>query len=113
METRDTDVLALKVKDPNSPGLKVSDASEKEDVSQKKAGFYFTHVKLNVVTDGMEQLLKTPVVDKTDLTNFYDFSIAWDAQTQRQVQNGTLDPETGKKILAEWGLGLEPDTASI
>jgi uncharacterized protein (TIGR03435 family) len=57
--------------------------------------------------------LKTPVVDKTDLTNFYDFSLIWDAKTAQQIQNNTLDNETGRKILAEWGLGLEPDTASI
>ena len=113
VETRDTDVLVLKIEDPNSTGLKVSDAGEKQDVSPKKGRLNFTHMKLNVVTDGMEQMLKTPVVDKTDLTNFYDFSLAWDAQTRRQIQSGTLDPETGGKILGEWGLGLEPDTASI
>jgi len=113
VETRDTDVLALKVEDPNSPGLKVAEAGEKEDVSPKNGRLYFTHMKLNVVTDGMERMVKMPVVDKTGLTNFYDFSLAWDSQTQRQIQSGTLDPETGKKILDEWGLGLEPDTASI
>jgi uncharacterized protein (TIGR03435 family) len=58
-------------------------------------------------------MLKTPVVDKTGLTNFYDFSLAWDAQTRRGIQNGTLSPEEGEKILAGWGLALEPDTASI
>jgi uncharacterized protein (TIGR03435 family) len=70
-------------------------------------------MKLNLVTDGLENILKTPVVDKTGLTNFYDFSLIWDAHTAQQIQNGTLDNETGRKILAEWGLGLEPDTASI
>jgi uncharacterized protein (TIGR03435 family) len=113
VETRDTDVLALKVEDANSPGLKVSGDGEKEDGSVKNGRLYFTHMKLNVVTDGMESMLKTPVVDKTGLTNFYDFSLAWDPQTRRQIQNGTLDPDTGKKILDGWGLGLEPDTASI
>jgi len=113
VETRDTDVMALKVEDANSPGLKIADAGEKENVMPKNGRLYFTHMKLNVVTDGMESMLKTPVVDKTGLTNFYDFSLAWDPQTRRQIQNGTLDPETGKKILDEWGLGLEPDTASV
>jgi hypothetical protein len=49
----------------------------------------------------------------SSLTNNYDFSLVWDAQTQQQIQSGTLDIETGRKILAEWGLGLEPDTASM
>jgi uncharacterized protein (TIGR03435 family) len=53
------------------------------------------------------------VVDKTGLTNYYDFSLVWDAPTQRLIQGGSLDNETGGKILAEWGLGLEPDTAAM
>ena len=32
---------------------------------------------------------------------------------QQQIQSGNLDSETGRKILAEWGLELEPDTASL
>jgi uncharacterized protein (TIGR03435 family) len=112
METRDTPVLALKVEDPNSPGIKLSTAT-RENQAVKNGRLYFTHMKLSVVTDGLEGILKTPVVDKTDLTNFYDFSLAWDAQTQRQIQSGNMDNETGRKILAEWGLGLEPDTATI
>jgi uncharacterized protein (TIGR03435 family) len=113
VEARDTDVLSLKIEDPDSSGLKVSDAGEKDDVSPKNGRLYFTHQHLSVVTDGLEQMLKTPVVDKTGLTNFYDFSLAWDPQTQRQIQSGTIDADTGKKILGEWGLALEPDTASI
>lgn len=112
VETRDADVLALKVEDPNSPGLKVS-VGEKDDMTEKNGRLYFTHQHLSVVTDGLEQMLKTPVMDRTGLTNFYDFSLVWDPQTRRQIQSGTLDPDTGKKILGEWGLGLEPDTASI
>jgi uncharacterized protein (TIGR03435 family) len=111
-EMRDTDVLALKVQDPNSPGLTVSSGT-RGGVSQKNGRLYFTHQRLTVVTDGLEGMLKTPVVDETGLTNFYDFSLVWDPQTAKQIQSGTLDSETGKKILAEWGLGLEPDTASI
>ena len=112
VETRDTPVLALKVEDPNSPGLKVS-AATTENQTQKNGRLYFTHMKLDVVMNGLENILKTPVVDKTGLTNYYDFSLIWDAHTAQQIQSGTLDNETGKKILAEWGLGLEPDTASI
>lgn len=112
-ETRDTPVLALKIENPNSPGLKVSPDSEKENTNVKNGRLYFTHTHLATVTDGLEGILKTPVVDKTDLTDYYDFSLVWDTKTAQQIQNGTLDNETDRKILAEWGLGLEPDTASI
>ena len=112
LETRDMPVLALKIEDPNLPGLKVSTATT-ESQQEKNGRLYFTHMRLAFVTDNLEQILKMPAVDKTGLTNFYDFSLVWDAQTAKQIQSGTLDTETGKKILAEWGLGLEPDTASI
>ena len=112
VETRDTPVFALKIINPALPGLKVSTART-ENESEKNGRLYFTHTQLSVVTDGLEGMLKTPVVDKTGLTNFYDFSLVWDAKTAQAIQNGTLDNETGGKILAEWGLGLEPDTASM
>jgi len=113
VETRDTPVLALEVEDPNSPGLKTSASGEKENTDVRNGRLYFTHMRLTVLTDGLEQMLKTPVVDKTGLTNFYDFSLVWDTQTQRMLQSGTMDNETGQKILDGWGLGLEPDTASL
>jgi uncharacterized protein (TIGR03435 family) len=112
VETLDTPVLALKIENPALPGLKVSAATQ-ENVAPKNGRLYFTHAQLSIVTDGLEGMLKTPVVDQTGLTNFYDFSLAWDAKTQREIQTGTMDTDTGSKILAEWGLGLEPDTASL
>ncbi len=112
VETVDTSVMALKIENPALPGLKVSTAAQ-TDVSPKNGRLYFTHAQLSIVTDGLEGMLKTPVVDETGLTNFYDFSLAWDAKTQREIQTGTMDTDTGSKILAAWGLGLEPDTASL
>lgn len=112
-ETRDTDVLALKVENPNSEGLKISRDGEQDGLDARNGRLYFTHQRLTTITSALEGILKTPVVDKTDLTNFYNFSLVWDPQTQQKIEGGTLDTETGRKILAEWGLGLEPDTASI
>jgi uncharacterized protein (TIGR03435 family) len=111
-EIRETDVLALKVKIPNPPGFKVSTAA-RENEAVKNGRLYFTHMRINVVTDGMQAILKKPMVDKTGLTNFYDFSLAWDKQTQQQIQTGKMDQETGESILNDWGLELDPDTASI
>ncbi len=89
-ETRDTSVLALKVEDPNSSGLKVSTAKS-DNLAEKNGRLYFTHQRLTTITDGLEGILKTPMVDKTGLTNFYDFSLVWDAKTAQQIQSGTLD----------------------
>ncbi len=112
-ETRDTPVLALKVENPDSPGLKASASDEPAGAEVRNGRLYFTHQRLTVVTDNLEQMIKSPVVDKTGLTNFYDFSLVWNPQMQQQISNGTLDQATGQKILADWGLALEPDTATL
>jgi uncharacterized protein (TIGR03435 family) len=112
-EFRDTQVLALKVENLNSDGLKISPDGERDGTDVRNGRLYFTHQRLTTITSGLEGIWKTPVVDKTGLTNFFDFSLVWDSETEQQIQNGTLDRETGEKILAEWGLALEPDTASI
>lgn len=112
-ENRDVDALALKVVDPNSDGLQISPATEKDGTDTRNGRLYFIHQPMTTITSGLESILKTPMVDKTGLTNFYDFSLVWDAETSQQIQNGTLDEATGRKILAEWGLALEPDTVSM
>ena len=112
-ETKDTPVLDLKVTNPNPSGLKTSSSDEKQNVEYKNGRLYFTHTRLDEITSGMEQMLRTPVVDKTGLTNFYDFSLAWNQRMQQAMQGGNIDPATGKKILGDWGLGLEPDTAPM
>lgn len=106
-------MLALKIKNGALPGLAVSDASAKPNVSFNKGKFSFTHMRPGMLTGGLEQMLKTPVVDQTDLANFYDFSLAMNLKTQRQLQNDTTARDAVEKILAGWGLGLEPDNQSV
>ena len=112
-ETRTADVLDLKVVDASLPGLTVSDASEKQNVRFENRKLDFTHMPLEVIANESERMLSTPVVDKLELTNFYDFSMVWNEQTQRQMRNGTMTRDAMDKILAAWGLGLQADTASI
>jgi uncharacterized protein (TIGR03435 family) len=109
LETRDAPVLDVKVENDALPGLTVSAADAKENEVMKNGRLYITHLKLTDLIDGLQQMLKTPVVDKTGLTNFYDFSLVWNSQVQR----GQLDRAAVEKILEEWGLGLESDTASL
>lgn len=112
-ETRDTDVLALKIVNANLPGLTVSGANEKQNITFNDVNLHFRHMRLTVMADVLEQLLEKPVVDKTGLTNFYDYPVAWDPQTQRRLQNDTTARATVDKILNGLGLGLEPDTALL
>jgi uncharacterized protein (TIGR03435 family) len=112
-ETRTVDVLALKIVDASLPGLTVSGADEKQNVRFENRKINFTHLPLTAVTGELERMLNTPVVDKLGLTNFYDYSMVWNEQIQRQMRSGTLTREAADKILAAWGLGLHADTAAI
>ncbi len=112
-ETQDVDVLALKVKDPTLPGMTVSTPDEKENSSFKKGKLYLTHIRLKELAPGFEQILKTPVVDKTGLTNYYDFSLSWNRQLMTSLGKESSARPAVDKILSDWGLDLEPDTASM
>lgn len=113
VERQDTEVLGLKVVDSSLPGLTVSGADEKENITFNDVKLLFTHLQLTVCADALEQFLKAPMVDKTDLTNFYDFSIAWDSQTRRRLQDDRTARATADQILNDLGLGLKPDMASL
>jgi uncharacterized protein (TIGR03435 family) len=108
-EMRDTDVLALKVENSYSSGLSVSSPDEKTNMNLKKGRLYLTHMKLMDVVNGLEGILKMPVVDETGLTNFYDLSLDW----KRGMNPQMLTRDDIDKIVGGWGLGLEPDTESV
>jgi uncharacterized protein (TIGR03435 family) len=112
-QTLDTEVLALKVEDPSLPGLTVSPSDEKQNGKVKNGKLYLTHMKLTILTGGFEQILKTPVVDETGLTNFYDFSVTWNPRFLSSLRNEVTARPTLDKMLAGWGLDLEPDTAPV
>jgi uncharacterized protein (TIGR03435 family) len=112
-ETLEADVLALKVVDETLPGLKVSDDSEKQNVVFRNRAIDFTHMRLTILSGALEQMLGTPVVDKLGLTNFYDFSMPWDEQTQRQMRSHTMTRDAASRLIAPWGIALQPASASI
>jgi uncharacterized protein (TIGR03435 family) len=109
-ETRDMDVLGLKVEDPNLPGMKISPEGESANVTMKDGKLYFTHQPLHAILNGLSQGLSEPVVDETGLTNFYDFSVTWNKEIQNRMQVGGFDLNGVKRVLAGWGLRLEQDS---
>jgi uncharacterized protein (TIGR03435 family) len=112
-ETRDTDALILKVNDPSLPGLMASAADEPSDINYKNGKLYFTHKPLDTIVDGLSQGLDKPVVDQTGLTNYYDFSVAWNSGTEKAIQHSSFDMGRTEKVLAGWGLGFEPTNISM
>jgi len=111
-ETRDTQVLVLQVKDPALPGLTVS-ADGDTDINYRDGQLYFTHQPLSTVLRGLEDGLGLPVVDKTGLTNNYDFTLPWNEKATQAMREGGFHFDGAQKVLNTWGLELKPDTARL
>jgi uncharacterized protein (TIGR03435 family) len=107
--------------DARLPGLTVSGPDEKTYVFFNDVTLRVRHLPLMVVADrrlmlmadGLGRFLNLPVVDKTGLTNLYDYSIGWNVHVQRQLENETTARAAVDKILHDLGLGLAPDTAPL
>lgn len=112
-ETREVDVLKLKVTDANSPGLAVSPDGEDETIQYNTGRLYFKHKDLKLLLGGLEQGLSKPVLDETGLTGRYNYSVVWSGTAQEKMQNGGFDLDGVQKVLKELGLRLESDTASL
>jgi len=121
-ETRDTDVLVLKVVDEHPPNLAVSGSEERQNANFNDIKITLQHLPLLLIaedghpmrmTDGLELFLATPVVDKSEMTKLYDYSMIWDMPTRKQLRDPATARPAVDKILGGWGLGLKPDTASL
>jgi uncharacterized protein (TIGR03435 family) len=112
-ETRQTDVLALKVTNPRLPGLTLSGADDKPNNNVLDYEIRFTHRQVAIIARLLDQNLPTPVVNETGLTNAYNFSIKWNSRLQQQLQTGSMDRATINQMLASLGLSLEPETAPM
>jgi uncharacterized protein (TIGR03435 family) len=106
-ETQDTDVFILKVSNPDLPGLTVSSADESEDINYKDGKLYFTHKPVSTIADGVSLGLNAPVMDQTGLTNAYDFTLNWNGDVEKKMENGQFSLDGTRNALAHWGFSLE------
>jgi uncharacterized protein (TIGR03435 family) len=111
-ETRNTEVLVLRVKDANLPGLTVSAPGENETIKYRDGKLYFQHQPLSVLFKGLEDGLALPIVDQTGLTNSYDFSVIWNDRIVRAMRVGGFHLKGVQKVFTGLGLELEPETTS-
>jgi RNA polymerase sigma factor (sigma-70 family) len=100
-ETRDADVLLLKVKVPNAPGLKPGtgvDGWSNADASFSLANFLEEHY------------LRIPVIDQTGLAGNFDFELAWgDPASPVNLRVEQLK----QALLDQYGLELVPERQPI
>lgn len=108
-ETRDTDVLLLKVKRSPAPGLRPSISS---DVGGSSGGGQISitgqSLSLNLIPN-LEEIFETPVIDRTGLTGRYDAKLKW-----RESRSGhpNLD-ELKQALLNQLGLELVPSREPV
>lgn len=108
-ESRETEVLSLKIKTPNAPVLQLSTNGQRTSISVQNGKLQATHMRLAFLSSLLGNVSKQPVLDKTGLTNYYDFSVDYDWGKYRN----NPDQEAVDKILNALGLELEPDTTSM
>ncbi len=99
-ETRDTDVLLLKVKRNAAPGLRPSSAS---NVGMSAGGgqISITGKSLSGLVPNLEEVFEVPIIDQTGLTGRYDVKLKW-----HESKSGRTDSEALKQALLDQ-LGLE------
>jgi len=112
-ESRDADVLALKIANPALPALIASRADEKRGINFRNEKLYFTQMPLRVLVNIFGRFLETPMVDKTGTTNFYNFTIDWNSKTEQGFEEGVMPRDKLDQIVGALGLKLEPDTAPV
>ncbi len=102
-EVREADVLVLKLKTPDAPGIKVSDKTSSQfgpygDLRYHRVdaeGYSGRQVKAAGLILYLESRLQKPVVDQTGLTNNYDMDLKWDhgseAGQSERLKQAVLD----------------------
>ena len=107
-QTRETDVLLLKLKTPGVVGLKQHPYGKSMGITAKDGKIYVMGQTIGVFANYFEYALKQPVVDQTLLNGRYDCVL------DEHLFDGTSNPNLVKKAgLDELGLELVPTNMPI
>jgi uncharacterized protein (TIGR03435 family) len=110
-EARNVDVLLLKVKNPNAPGLKPPTGGEDfYFVTDKGDGYiHWDNASLSRIPEILEGYCKMPIVDQTGFTQHFSVDVKW-----KELGEGDPNHDALKKaLLDQLGLELVPGRASI
>ena len=108
IETREVDVLLLKLKSPNAPGLKRSIANNDDGSMSQTPGRFHCDGTLANFAGLLEQAARIPILDQSGLTNRFDIDFSC---KNSDVQNRNLDAVN--RALDQLGLELVPSRESI
>ncbi len=108
-EMREAEVLALKVINPASPGLRVSDDGEKQGARLDVVTVHFVKAPVEGVLRVLNQFYRLSVVNKTGLTNSYDYSLVLPLSAQARLRDEAAMRVSAGAMIKDLGLGLEPE----
>jgi uncharacterized protein (TIGR03435 family) len=114
-QMRATDVLLLKIENPNSTGLKPADPSRLKpnegDSSENWGNDYLSsrNRSLSDVARFAENRFQIPVIDETEITNHFDIDLKWD---ETDFQHPNLD-NLKQALLDQLGLELVPTNMPV
>lgn len=81
-EMIETNVLLLTVKYPNVQGLKQSISAISSNIGDP-GQLSGTNSPLSILANMLEDRFQIPVIDRTSLTNRYDFNLTWDENGEK------------------------------
>jgi uncharacterized protein (TIGR03435 family) len=114
-ETFETNALLLIVKNPTADGLKPS-ASSMRYQGNSSGHLVCTNQPISLLADMLEGQFRIPVIDRTDLTNRYDFNFTWDEYGKKvgnQYPNYPNLEGLKQVLLDQLGLELVPTNMPI
>ena len=116
-ETRETDVMLLKVRRPNAPGLKPAALPNGPSISFWGTGHLRrTSGPIRYIANDIQQYLQIPVVDQTGLTGRYDYDLQWDDELKWDDAGKPYYANTSgmkQAFLDQLGLELVPGREPI
>ncbi len=116
-ESRETDVLELKVKRPGASGLKASSKTDGNSTSAWEIGsLHRVNGPISFLTYDLENCLQVPVIDRTGLGGRFDYDLKWDDEIKWDSagRKHFSNPDGLKKALLEQlGLELVPARESL
>jgi uncharacterized protein (TIGR03435 family) len=115
-ETFQTNALLLIVKNPTADGLKTSIGATSSYQGNGSGHLVCTNQPISLLADMLEGQFRIPIIDRTGLTNHYDFNFSWDEYGKKvgnQYPNYPNLEGLKQVLLDQLGLELVPSREPI
>jgi len=108
VETREHEVMVIKVSNPNAPGLKVS-SNTGENIWTQRDSATLRGYTMDDAAHELGSFFNMPVDNETGLTGKYDIDIHWNGN----LQGDALKKDVMNALREQLGLEITPDKQSV